>query len=227
MSIDRIVCLANSYKHNHRCVAGISLVTKEWIRLAGRKIPGCLTVKETCYPNGNETAILDVFEAELDEPCGSNCHPEDIFVTEKTWRPVRRFDEPRDQKFLTAYVNKGPAILQSYGDRVYARKIDSAPVDKSLELIRPDDLWWWIREENSKRKNRALFRAGHVSRARYDLPVTDPVWLNQLNLLPAGIYRHSFFFKEKLPNTFLALSLSEPFEGFHYKLVAGVVNFPV
>ena len=130
----------------------------------------------------------------LDEPCGSNCHPEDVFVTEKPWRPVRRFDEPRDTKFLTAYVNKGPAVLQGYGDRVYARKIEGAPVDKSLELIHPDDLWWWIREENGKRKNRALFRAGHVSRTRYDLAVTDPVWLEELHLLsPRNLSAHILF----------------------------------
>ena len=36
MGLDRIVCLANSYKHDHRCVAGISLVTKKWVRLVGR-----------------------------------------------------------------------------------------------------------------------------------------------------------------------------------------------
>ena len=37
MSFDRILCLANSYKHDHRCVAGISLVTKKWIRLGRAK----------------------------------------------------------------------------------------------------------------------------------------------------------------------------------------------
>jgi len=65
MSIDRILCLANSYKHSHRCVAGVSLVTKKWVRLVGRSVPGCLTIKETCYPDGSEAALLDVFEAEL------------------------------------------------------------------------------------------------------------------------------------------------------------------
>jgi hypothetical protein len=49
MSLDRIVCLANSYKHDHRCVAGISLTTKKWIRLVGRTVPGCLTIRETSY----------------------------------------------------------------------------------------------------------------------------------------------------------------------------------
>jgi hypothetical protein len=226
MGLDRIVCLANSYKHDHRCVAGISLNTKKWVRLVGRAVPGCLKVQETCYPDGREVALLDVFEAELGEKCGSNCHPEDVFVTEARWRPLRRFDRPNDMRFLEAYLNKGPAVLQSYGDRVYTRKVEGSPVERSLELIRPEDLWWWIREESGKRKNRAIFRAGHVVRNRYDLAVTDPVWLKQLNLLPAGIYAHSFFFGGNSPKTLLTISLSEPFEGFHYKLVAGVVALP-
>lgn len=226
MWFDRILCLANSYKHDHRCVAGISLVTKQWVRLIGRQVPGCLTRKEASYPDGKEAAPLDVFEVELREKCGSNCHPEDVYVTEKQWRLIRRFDEPRDSSFFTAYLNKGPSVLKGYGDRLYARTFEATPIDRSLELIHPDDLWWWIRDESGKRKNRATFRAGHVSRTRYELAVTDPVWLNQLHLLPAGIYPHALFFKGKPPVTFLTMSLSEPFEGFHYKIVAGVVCLP-
>jgi hypothetical protein len=226
MSVDRILCLANSYKHDHRCVAGINLATRRWVRLVGTKVAGCLTVDQTRYQNGAETALLDVFEAETGESCGSNSHPEDVFAAERAWLPVRRFDEPRDKLFLASLVSKRPVLLQGYGDRIYVRKFADAPATHSLELIQPDDLWWWIREDKSKRRNRALFRLGHVSRARYDLAVTDPQWLNLLNLLPAGIYPHAFFFKNKPPVTFLTVSLSEPFENFHYKLVAGVVNLP-
>jgi hypothetical protein len=149
-----------------------------------------------------------------------------VFLTARTLRLVRQFDDPRDARFLGDYVNKGPAVLRGYGDRLYARVFESARADGSLELIQPEDLWWWIRDESGKRKNRALFRAGHVSRTRYDLAVTDPVWLDQLHLMPAGVYPHSFFFKGKAPKTLLTVSLSEPFENFHYKLVAGVVNLP-
>jgi hypothetical protein len=207
-------------------VAGISLVTKKWVRLIGRQVPGCLTVRETILSGGKEVALLDVFEAEFDEKCSSNCHPEDAYVTGKPWQSIRRFDEPRDTRFLDAFVSKGPSILQGCSDRVYRRKIEGTPVEKSLELIHPEDLWWWIREDSGKRKNRALFRAGQASRVRYDLAVTDPGWLDRLNLLPAGIYPHAFFFNGKLPRTLLTMSLSEPFEGFHYKLVAGVVCLP-
>ncbi|MGA3081400.1 MAG: hypothetical protein ABSD44_08460 [Terracidiphilus sp.] len=226
MGVERILCLANSYKHDHRCVAGISLATKRWVRLVGSQVPGCLTLKEASYADGKEAALLDVFEVELGERCGTNCHPEDVFVTETQWRPVRRFDEPRDARFLAAYVSKGPAILQGYGDRVYSRKFAGSPAEKSLELLHPDDLWWWIREENGKRKNRALFRSGHVGRIRYDLAVTDPAWLNLMRNLPAGIYPHALLCGGKPAKTFLTISLSEPFESFHYKLVAGVVALP-
>ncbi len=224
MGLDRIVCLANSYKHDHRCVAGISLVTKKWVRLVGRQVPGCLTVKETRYPDGKPAALLDVFEAELGEKCGTNAHPEDVYVTGTAWQPLRRFDLPKDAHFLAAYVSKGPSILQGCSDRVYARKIEGTPADRSLELVHPEDLWWWIREESGKRKNRALFRVGHVDRVRYDLAVTDPVWLDQLKLMPAGIFPHALLCGGKSRNTFLTVSLSEAFEGFHYKLVAGVIS---
>lgn len=226
MSFDRILCLANSYKHAHRCVAGIHLGAKKWVRLVGRQALGCLTLKQICYADGKEAAVLDVFEAELGEKCGSNGHPEDVFVAEKRWRLVRRFDGQADKRFIKSFLSKDSEVLNRSGDRINVRNFDTISADASLELVKPDDVWWWIREENGKRRNRALFRLGHVSRVRYDLAVTDPVWLNQLQFLSAGIYPHSFFFKDKLPETLFTMSLSEPFEGFHYKLVAAVINLP-
>lgn len=223
MSVDRILCLANSYKHEHRCVAGISLASKKWVRLVGTQIPGCLTLKETCYADGTPAEVLDVIEVEMGERCGSNGHPEDVFVKAGVWRMIRRFDQPRDAHILAEFLSKSPTVLQSSGDRVYARKFENSPAAKSLELIRPDDLWWWIRDENGKRKNRALFRVGHVGRTRYDLAVTDPRWLETLNHLAPGIYCHANVAGNKPIKTLLTVSLSEPFEGFHYKLVAGVV----
>jgi hypothetical protein len=225
--VDRILCLANSYKHDHRCVAGISLITKQWVRLVGRQVPGCLTRHEAAYADGKEVSPLDIFEADLGEKCGSNCHPEDVYVIETPWRRAGHFNELHDAHFLTAYVQKEPIVLQGYCDRVLATRFDRTPAACSLGLVHPEDMWWWIRDENGKRRNRAVFRLGRVGRIRYDLPVTDPAWLDMLNLLPAGIYPHTFFFKDNPVKTYLTVSLSEPFEGFQYKLVAGVVNIRV
>ena len=64
MSVRRIACLANSYKHDHRCVAGIDLSTKRWVRLIGNEIAGCMTLAEASYADGNPIELLDVFEVE-------------------------------------------------------------------------------------------------------------------------------------------------------------------
>jgi hypothetical protein len=226
MGLDRILCLANSYKHEHRCVAGISLLTKQWIRLVGHQVPGCLTVKEASYPSGKEVELLDVFEAELGEKCASNCHPEDVFITGRPWLHVRSFNEPTDAGFLAGYVNTDPIVLQGYCDRVLARRFEKIPAQCSLGLVHPEDLWWWIREDHGKRKNRAIFRLGKVGRIRYDLAVTDPKWLDLLNLMPAGIYPHALLSGATPAKTYLTISLSEPFEGFHYKLAAGIICLP-
>jgi len=224
--LDRILCLANSYKHDHRCLAGISLVSKQWVRLVGQVVPGCMTLKEASYPDGGEVRLLDIFEAELDESCGSNSHPEDVYINPKPFRRIDRFDQPHHSRKLDTHVNKDPKVLQNCSDRIYYRKLESSPVANSIELIKPDDLWWWIRDEGGKRKNRALFRVGNASRIRYDFAVTDPVWLQQLNLLSPGIYPNSLLLGDKPNRTLLTVSLSEPFEGFHYKLVAGVISLP-
>jgi hypothetical protein len=226
MGIERIVCLANSYKHENRCVAGISLTTKKWVRLVGRAVPGCVTVQEASYANQRPAAILDLFETELGETCGSCAHPEDVYITGRPWSFLRRFDSPGERKFLSAFCSRSAAILQSYEDRIYIKKLAHAAAAHSLELVQPEDLWWWVREDGGKRKKRAVFRCGHVGRARYDLAVTDPVWLEQLSMLPVGIYPHAMFCGQNQAKTLLSISLSEPFDSFHYKLVAGVVQLP-
>src|ERR1017187_814685 len=227
MRSDRIICLANSYKHDHRCVAGISLDTKKWVRLIGKQVPGCLTRKEASYRDGKEVALLDVFEAELDKECGSNCHPEDVYITGKSWRFVRSYDEISDSQLLAACIDDEPVVLEGYRDRIEICRFETKPARCSLGLNIPGDLFWWIREEKGKRNNRALFRLGRIGRIRYDLPVPDPATLNMLNLLPAGLYPDGLICGNKATRTLITVSLSEPFEGYHYKLVAGVVHLPV
>jgi len=199
MSIQRIVCLANSYKHEHRCVAGIDLTTKRWVRLIGNEIPGCLTLREASYEDGQSVAVLDVFQADLTEPCGTCSHPEDVRVESGIFQPVRRFDAPRDSKFLASFVSKQGRVLQGYCDRIFASRVEKSPLTNSLELVRPEDLWWWIRTDG-KRKSRALFRS---HRTRFDLAVTDPEWLRRLAPLEPGIYPHSSFFSSEPPKTLL------------------------
>lgn len=226
MRLDRIVCLANSYKHDHRCVAGISLTTRQWVRLIGRKVPHCLTLNEARYSDGTKVSLLDVFEVEIEKGCGSNHHPEDVLTAETPWNRIRSFNEPSDLDFLQGMVSRDPIVLQGCCDRIDAHRLEKTAARASLSLVEPEDLWWWIREESGKRRSRANFRLGREGRVRYDLPVTDPDWLDQLNFMPTGIHPHATLCGEWRTHTYLTASLSEPWEGFHYKLIAGVINVP-
>jgi hypothetical protein len=216
------VCLANSYKHGGRCVAGICVDNGAWIRLRGQAANGALDAHEYALDDGSEARLLDVVEVELHYALPSGCHPEDWQIAPAPWRLIERAANPAQLQRIAASADKATTILRGYRDRVAADEIQTKPMLASLALIFPTEIWWWIREERGQRKSRSIFRRHHVT---YDFAVTDPRWLERLNLMPAGIYPHATFAGEAV-QTWLTISLSEAFYGWHYKLVAGVIVRP-
>ena len=68
-----IVCLANSYKHGGRCIAGIDIDNGQWIRLHGNSTDGALCACEYMLDDGSEPRLLDVIEVELHYALPSDC----------------------------------------------------------------------------------------------------------------------------------------------------------
>lgn len=220
-----IICLANSYKHKGRCIAGIRTDTGQWIRLRSASDNGALTSSEYTLSGNGEVRLLDIFEVDLHYAMPSDCHPEDWVCYPRPWRLQARPCGPTAWNHIKASLQTGASIFGGYRDRLAAHELRSKPMKSSLAVIQPESLWWWIREEHGKRKNRALFHRNHIT---YDLPVTDPRWLDQLNLLPAGIYPHATI-APGARETFLTISLSEAFQptghgpAWHFRIVAGVL----
>jgi hypothetical protein len=79
-----MVCLANSYKHGGRCVAGICLEDGSWVRLRGRAADGALEPAEYGLDDGGEVQLLDVLEVDLHYALPSEAHAEDWVIA-----PVR------------------------------------------------------------------------------------------------------------------------------------------
>lgn len=217
-----IVCLANSYKHGGRCIAGIALEDGRWVRLLGKAPDGALDPSEYVLDDGSEPRLLDVIQVELHFALPSDSHPEDWRIAPVPWQLVERPAKAAQWQRLTGAADKANTILRGYRDRMASGEVQSKPLVSSLVLVCPSEIHWWVREERGKRRNRALFQRHHVT---YDLAVTDPHWLEQLNLLPAGIYPHASL-ASKPEDTWLTISLSEEYFGWHYKLVAGVIVPP-
>jgi hypothetical protein len=168
--------------------------------------------------------LLDVFEAELHYAMPSGCHPEDWVAAPNWWRLVERPCSDKNWRKVTDKAEKRGTLLGGYSDRVWASVFRTRPASASLALVCPTDIWWWVREDRGKIKHRALFRRDNIT---YDLAVTDPRWLEQMHLLPVGIYPHRLLAGET-ESTWLTVSLSEAFAPggggeAHFRIVAAVI----
>jgi hypothetical protein len=214
-----IVCLANSYKHGGRCIAGIDVDDGSWVRLRGNAPDGALCACEYALDDGSEPRPLDMIAVEVDCAVRSRSHPEDWQIASTPWRLVERGSSDARWSALTGGGKKQKGILGDCRDRIASWELKYKPLRSSLCLVCPTDIYWWIREEKGKRKCRALFHHNYVA---YDFALTDPRWIDRLKSLPDGVYPHSAVANEA-NETWLTISLSEDYFGFHYKLVAGVI----
>ncbi len=212
------ICLANSYKHGGRCIAGIEVVPQSdgslgivrhddgrprWIRpvsmSANGEIPNHLAESFKIF---SLVKLTDV------EPCPDNAHTEDVHCTRMEicpfeLSPTKDFlDQLIDTQHQAAFYFRGKSIPTTIIDRL----------DYSLMLIHPDNACAYCDEgrENSKYRMKFTYNGSN-----YDFPITDPVFLEQFKKSPDSY--------ADLDGVYLVLSLGIAFEGFHYKLVATVL----
>lgn len=212
------ICLANSYKHGGRCIAGIEVVPQSdgslgivrhddgrprWIRLvsmsANGEIPNHLAESFKIF---SLVKLTDV------EPCPDNAHTEDVHCTRMEICP---FELSPTKDFLNQLIDtQHKAVFYFRGKSIPTTIIDR--LDYSLMLIHPDNACAYCDEgrENSKYRMKFTYNGSN-----YDFPITDPVFLEQFKKSPDSY--------ADLEGVYLVLSLGIAFEGFHYKLVATVL----
>jgi hypothetical protein len=208
----RIVCLANSYKYNERCIAGIDIETGEWIRPVSKREDRAITQTVRTI-NGKEPQILDILEIPFgDSGPDEGCQPENRLLNDGSWMKTGRI-EPKD---LLEYTDNSAVILHNHLDFVPASLFSKIPRDqwKSLQLV-------LNLRVKFKRDQRNKWRAYIQDGERYTLglKITDPVVLDRLER------------GEKISsNCILTISLATPWSPDKktpercYKLVAGVVE---
>ena len=214
------ICLANSYKHGGRCIAGIEVVPQadgslaivrhddgrpRWIRpvsmSANGEIPNHLAESFKIF------SLVKLYDV---EPCPDKAHTEDVHCSRMEICPLDLFPT---KSFLNQHLDtQHQAVFYYRGKAIPATIIDR--LDYSLMLIQPENVSAYCDEERENSKYRMKFT---YFGSNYDFPITDPVFLEQFKKNPEKY--------TDLKGVYLVLSLGMEFEGFHFKLVATVL-FP-
>lgn len=227
-----ILVLANSYKNHERCIAGRSVATDgrpgRWIRPIGASGQGELRPHEMRTADGYPIRVLDIIEVPLSGYADDAVHPEDWRVDAETlWRRSGKFD-----RRMAATLEEHPAELWletlTHVDRACTGYVLSRPGHRSLYLIRPADFRVDLparparHDPTTPRRPRARFGYAGIE---YEMNITDPVFLDRwCRGCPepgeaARVVRPVFG-----DRCLLCVSLTPLFHGYHYKVVATVLE---
>ena len=214
-SVD-LICLANSKKLGRWCVAGWRTDGGGWIRPVantehGELYPGIMKLSD-----GSQPRTLDLLRIPLKEPRPLKSQPENWLVSTEPWSLLARPAPEAMIDELDVAPKRGPDLLGSDRDSVPESYFNKHPKAPSLALVAPTSLRWRVTKDFSDKRQ---LRAGFSLRnAEYDLGVTDVEYEKQTRRLDFGT--HPFTPASRIR---LTISLSRPFNGNCYKLVAGII----
>ncbi|WP_456402493.1 dual OB domain-containing protein [Persephonella sp.] len=209
----KILLLANSVKRGQRCIAGIDVENREWIRFVkdrnGKELllSDFEIVDKDNEKIHNNVFILSLLEVEIKEKVPLNHQKENCIIDSKIV-----FIENYPKSKLEEFVQY-PKDLWGRDNKVSLTEIDKNNVDSSLFLIKVDKVELYLKDRSEwgqSPQRRARFLYNNID---YDFPLTDP--------------KYERLEKKIIENVYLVISLGEPWEdgdGYCYKLVAGVIS---
>lgn len=222
-TVKRIACLANSRKLNGRCIAGIELAKGGrlgWVRPVSAREHEEVSEYERQYEDGSDPQLLDVIDVPLLAPRPKHFQQENwLLDAERYWTRVKRlgwndlpgFVDPAGPLWLdgdSTYNGSNDRVSMTHVDRVTS-SLRFLQVDRlTLRVFRPGAAFG-----NSKRRVQGRFN--HAG-ALYHLWVTDPIYERAYLARPDG--------EHQIGESFLTVSLGEPYEGFSYKLIAAIIE---
>jgi hypothetical protein len=234
-----IVCLAYSRKLGGRCLAGKEIVndqfSQNWIRPiseidTGELHKADIRLCEKHWPkwfcvliiwfmrHKPQPNVLDVIKIPLLQAKASAYQTENYLIRPgKSWIKqgcVSTKQLPQLCDAVSSLWRNGYHSFKGLNDRMPLEFVQKR-VRHSLLLIKPDRLSLSVEKRGFQLKIRSQF---NFNRQQYNLVVTDPKIEYFYHFKPEGKYQIG-------SEVYVCISLSEPFEGYCYKLVAAII-FP-
>jgi len=218
----QFVCLAVSRKYSGYCVAGKEITGDSetaWVRPVSKRKNGELSPSDLKLRDGDYPKLLDVLTLSIKKPFPHYYQTENYLIDESRRWSKNGTAQPPDLSKLCDDVD----ILWVNGDHSHGGHNDRIPLElaneeltTSLLLINPNEFKIVVKKEpGAKKRIRAEFVHNGTN---YSLIVTDPSVEKKYGGKEEGEYR---FDKGDI---YLCISIGEPFGGYCYKLVAGVIG---
>lgn len=218
--IDNMVCLANSKKHSGRCIAGKTRLANgawSWVRPVGVTSSREITEADRQYADGSRAQVLDVIGMPIQRQDAHPYQKENIVIDNGLYW-IKRGSFPRtDLQSLTdaptTLWENGNSTIHGINDRVSGSLLSQHR--DTLFFIPVGGVNIFVAAESSNYGNNKLSaRAAFTYNGdQYSLKITDPE-LEQ-RYVSRGAGNH-----DAPEISYFTVSLSEPFNGDAYKLIA-------
>jgi hypothetical protein len=224
MPLVDLICLANSNKMRGRCIAGIRTDGRGWVRpVASDTDHGQLYLRHFRLDDGTEPKTLDVIRLDLARAEPGPGQPENWIIGAVPWALITRPAGEDLYRQLRSALASDPILLGSAQARIAATA--ASQMTSSLALVSPSRLQWRLKHDLYDRlQPRVEFE---LVGQQYDLPVTDPMWtsriIRKLSQAEPGNHPQEKIGISQNSKVLLTVSLSEPFNGYCYKLAAAIV----
>ena len=222
-TVKRIVCLANSRRRSGRCIAGRVWDGKRpgnWIRPVSDREGEEVSEDECQYENGCDPQVLDIIDIPLLAHKPNNHQQENwLLDADSDWTKVGVLSLDKLQQLVDPVAPlwiDGHSTNRGVNDQIPLALTKS--LDSSLRLIHVDSVQLSVLRPGAAFGNPKRRVQGRFSYAKkeYALWITDPSYERE--------YRSKSDDEYEIGESFLTVSLGEPFQEACYKLVAAVIQ---
>ncbi len=230
-----ILVLANSIKHwPGVCIAGREIESSAsnytigpWLRPVSLHGEGELSHGECCLTNGRQPKVMDFVQLTVGRKMTDPLQPENWSNDNSVkWKSVNSsFQRP---SFDLLVESPKSLWIEPDGriDRVSADHLKGKRLKASLRLIHVPEIEarfeWNEWDGRFKQRRRALFTYNGIS---YELNITDPAFSDRYRAnFPAQGSPSKTFSVKPLSGCHLCVSLAPEFNGYHYKVVATIIE---
>jgi hypothetical protein len=216
-----MIVLASSRKHGGRCVAGLGLDRDVLVRPVAAGGGGELFLDD-CEIDGAWPELFAHVRFGHRGHDGRVHQPENLRIDGSPWRALQTLTGPRIQQLIEPHLHRGRTLLSNRGGAVPAH-VAEAGMDASLALVEPETLEFELEEVEwgSGSRPRVLFSHDGTD---YALALTDFEVRSELVRRPFGRYSLDDLGFDA-HRVVLTVSLAEPHQDWHTKLVAAVLRF--